>query len=105
MTWVLILALAAGTIALKVVGPLLAGGAAPPPALTRVIALLTPALLTPALLTGLVITSTFASSHDLVIDARAAGVGLGLALLLLRTPLLVALVAAAATAATIRMLI
>jgi len=100
MTWVLILALAAGTIALKVVGPLLAGGAAPPPALTRVIA-----LLTPALLTGLVITSTFASSHDLVIDARVAGVGLGLALLLLRTPLLVALVAAAATAAAIRMLI
>jgi hypothetical protein len=100
VTWVLVLVLAAGTIALKVVGPLFAGGAAPPAALTRVIA-----LLTPALLTGLVVTSTFASSRDLVIDARAAGVGLGLALLLLRVPLLVALVAAAATVAAIRMLV
>jgi protein involved in polysaccharide export with SLBB domain len=99
MTWVLVFALAAGTIALKVVGPLLAGGATPPAALTRVIA-----LLTPALLTGLVVTSTFASSRHLDIDARAAGVGLGLALLLLRTPLLVALVAAAVTVAAIRML-
>ena len=99
MTWVLVLVLAVGTITLKVVGPLFAGGAAPPAALTRVIA-----LLTPALLTGLVVTSTFASRHDVVIDARAAGVGLGLALLLLRTPLVVALVAAAGTAAAIRML-
>lgn len=100
MTWVLVLVLATGTVALKVVGPLLAGGAAPPAALSRVIA-----LLTPALLTGLVVTSTFASSHDLVIDARAAGVALGLGLVLLRAPLLVALVAAASAVAVIRVLV
>ena len=99
MTWVLVLVLAAGTIALKVVGPIFAGGAAPPAALTRVIA-----LLTPALLTGLVVTSTFGSSHGLVIDARAAGVGLGLGLLLLRAPLVVALVGSAAAVAAIRVL-
>ena len=99
MTWVLILVLATGTVALKVVGPLFAGRATPPAALTRVIA-----LLTPALLTGLVVTSTFASSHDLVIDARAAGVGLGLGLVLLRVPLVVALGAAAAAVAVIRVL-
>jgi protein involved in polysaccharide export with SLBB domain len=98
MTWVLVLVLATGTIALKVIGPIFAGGAAPPAALTRVIS-----LLTPALLTGLVVTSTFASGHDLVIDARAAGVGLGLALLLLRAPLVVALVAASAAVAVIRL--
>ena len=100
MTWGLVLVLATGTVALKVVGPLLAGGAAPPAALSRVIA-----LLTPALLTGLVVTSTFASSHDLVIDARAAGVALGLGLVLLRAPLLVALVAAASAVAVIRVLV
>lgn len=72
----------------------------PPAALTRVIA-----LLTPALLTGLVVTSTFGSSHGLVIDARVAGVGLGLGLLLLRAPLVVALVAAATAVAVIRVLI
>jgi hypothetical protein len=99
MTWVLVLVLAFGTVALKVVGPIFAGGVTPPPSLTRVIA-----LLTPALLTGLVVTSTFSSGHDLVIDARAAGVGLGLALLLLRAPLVVALVAASAAVAVIRLL-
>ena len=100
MTWVLVLVLATGTIALKVVGPIFAGGGAPPAALTRVIA-----LLTPALLTGLVVTSTFGSGHGLVIDERAAGVGLGLGLLLLRVPLVVALVAAAAVVAVVRVLV
>ena len=100
MTWVLVLVLATGTVALKVLGPILAGGGTPPAALTRVIA-----LLTPALLTGLVVTSTFGSSHGLVIDARVAGVGLGLGLLLLRAPLVVALVAAATGVAVIRVLI
>jgi len=100
MTWVLVLVLATGTVALKVLGPIFAGGGTPPAALTRVIA-----LLTPALLTGLVVTSTFGSSHGLVIDARVAGVGLGLGLLLLRAPLVVALVAAATGVAVIRVLI
>ena len=99
MTWVLVLVLAIGTVALKVVGPIFAGGVTPPPALTRVIA-----LLTPALLTGLVVISTFSSGHALVVDARAAGVGLGLGLLLLRAPLVVALVAASTTVAAIRLL-
>ena len=98
MTWVLVLVLAIGTIALKVVGPTLAGGVEPPQALSRVIA-----LLTPALLTGLVVTSTFSSGHELVIDARAAGVGLGLVLLLIRVPLVVALIAASVVVAVVRM--
>lgn len=45
MIWVVIAALALGTLAFKTLGPLLAGGATPPAALTRVIELLTPALL------------------------------------------------------------
>jgi hypothetical protein len=99
MTWVLVVVLAAGTIALKVAGPLITGGVQPPATLVRVID-----LLTPALLTGLVVTSTFASGRELVVDARAAGVLVGLGLLLLRVPLVVALVAAAAAVALIRFL-
>ena len=99
MTWILIAVLALGTVALKVVGPLVAGGMQPPATLVRVID-----LLTPALLTGLVVTSTFTSGHDLVVDARAAGLLVGLGLLLVRVPMVVALVASAAAVALIRLL-
>jgi branched chain amino acid efflux pump len=99
VTWVLVLVLAAGTVALKVIGPLVAGGVQPPPALVRVID-----LLTPALLTALIVTSTFTSGRHLVVDARAAGVAVGLVLLLLRVPLVVALLGAAGAVAGIRLL-
>jgi len=98
VTWVLIVVLAVGTVVLKVLGPMVAGGKEPPATLVRVID-----LLTPALLTGLVVTSTFASDGALVVDARAAGVLVGLGLLLLRVPLVVALVAAGAAAALLRL--
>ena len=99
MTWVLVLVLAVGTVTLKVVGPLLAGGVQPPPALVRVID-----LLTPALLTALVVTSTFTEGRHLVLDARAAGVVVGLVLLLLRAPLVVSLLVAAGVVAGVRLL-
>ena len=69
MTWVLVGALAAGTLALKTFGPIVAGGVQPPPALVRVID-----LITPALLTALIVVSTFSDGRALVLDARAAGV-------------------------------
>ena len=99
MTWVLVLVLAVGTVTLKVVGPLLAGGVEPPPALVRVID-----LLTPALLTALVVTSTFTDGRHLVLDARAVGVVVGLVLLLLRAPLVVSLLVAAGVVAGVRLL-
>ena len=99
MTWVLVGILAMGTLALKVLGPLVAGGVQPPRAFVRVIE-----LLTPALLTALVVTSTFASGRELVLDARALGVAVGLVLLLLRVPLALALAAAAGAVAIIRLL-
>jgi hypothetical protein len=37
-TWLLILVLAAGTVLMKTLGPVLAGGRQPPAALTRVVA-------------------------------------------------------------------
>jgi hypothetical protein len=99
VTWVLVLVLAVGTVTLKVIGPLLAGGVQPPPALVRVID-----LLTPALLTALIVTSTFSSGRHLEVDGRAVGVAVGLVLLLLRVPLVVCLVAAAGFVAGVRLL-
>ena len=99
MTWVLVLVLAVGTVTLKVIGPLLTGGRQPPPALVRVID-----LLTPALLTALIVTSTFTDGRHLVVDARAAGVAVGLVLLIVRVPLVLALVVAAGIVAGVRFL-
>jgi branched-subunit amino acid transport protein AzlD len=100
VTWLLVGVLAAGTLTFKILGPLVAGGVQPPPALVRVID-----LLTPALLTALIVTSTFSDGRTLVLDARAAGLAVGVALLLVRAPLVVALVAAAAVVAGIRLLV
>lgn len=96
MTWVIIAVLAVGTLAFKTLGPLLAGGATPPAHVNRVIE-----LLTPALLASLVVVSTFGDDQTLVIDARSAGVLIGLALLWFRVPLILALVAAATVAALV----
>ena len=61
-------------------------------------------LLTVALLSALVITQGFLDGDGLpVLDARAAGIGVALTLLLLRAPFLVVVAAAAATAALLRL--
>jgi len=99
MIWVLIIALAAGTLVFKATGPVLTGGMQPPAPLARVIA-----MLTPALLTSLVVVSTFAAGPHLRFDARALGLLVGALLLVLRAPLWAALVAGAGTAALIRAL-
>jgi branched-subunit amino acid transport protein len=96
---VLIAVLAVGTVTLKAVGPLLAGGRTPPPALERVIA-----LLAPALITALVVTDTVGDGQAVVLDARAVGLGVGAVALWLRAPAVVALVLAAAACALTRMI-
>jgi len=97
--WVLIAALSLGSLALKTCGPLLAGGRTPPAALQRVIT-----QLTPALITSLVVTGTLADGQHLALDARLAGLTVGLIALSARAPLAVALLAAAATTAGIRLI-
>jgi hypothetical protein len=98
--WVLIAVLAVGTVVVKIAGPVVAGGRELPPALTRVIA-----LLAPALLAALVVLGTFTTDRDLVLDARAAGLVTALVALLLRAPVLVALIAAAVVTAGVRLLL
>ena len=60
-------------------------------------------LLPVALLTALVVVQAFASSTGgLVLDARAAGLGVAIVALVLRAPFLVVVVLAAVTAAGLR---
>ena len=59
-------------------------------------------LLPVALLSALVVVQAFAGDRSLVLDARAAGLLVGVGLLLVRAPFLVVVVGAAATAALLR---
>jgi hypothetical protein len=96
-TWALIAVLALGTVVLKTLGPLLAGGRQPPAPLTRVIA-----LVAPALISALIVVGTFTQGRELVIDARAAGLGVGAIALWFRVPPVLALLLAAIACALIR---
>jgi branched chain amino acid efflux pump len=98
-TWLLILVLAVGTVLMKTIGPVLAGGRQPPAPLTRVIA-----LVAPALISALIVAGTFTQGQQLVIDARAAGLAVGAIALWLRMPTVVALLLAAIVCAVLRLL-
>jgi branched-subunit amino acid transport protein len=57
-----------------------------------------------ALLAALVATQTFSTGHHLVLDVRAAALGVAIVAVLLRAPFLVVVASAAATAALLRLL-
>jgi Branched-chain amino acid transport protein (AzlD) len=97
--WLLIIVLAFGTVLMKTIGPVLAGGRQPPAALTRVIA-----LVAPALISALIVAGTFTDGQHLVIDARAAGLVVGAVALWFRAPAAVALLLAALVCAVLRLL-
>ena len=101
--WVVVTAVALGTIAIKAVGPVLMGGRPLPRRLTGVVG-----LLAPALLAALVAVQTFGSGRALVVDERVVGVVVAAIALMIKAPsrrlsydarlLFVVVVAAAATA-------
>ena len=95
--WTAVLVVGLATVALKGAGPVLAGGRQLPRGSARVVD-----LLAPALLAALVATQAFASEESLVLDERGAGLLLAGVAILLRAPLLVIVLVAAATAATLR---
>jgi branched-subunit amino acid transport protein len=95
--WLCVLVVGLATVAVKASGPVLAAGRELPQGAARVVD-----LLAPALLAALVATQAFASDEQLVLDERAAGlVAAGIAIVL-RAPLLVVVLVAAATAAGLR---
>ena len=95
--WIAIAGLTAATIALKAAGPVILGGRELPDRALAVIA-----LLAPALLAALVLTGTFTDEKELTLDPRAAGLGCAALAALLRAPLLVTVLVAAAGAAAVR---
>jgi hypothetical protein len=96
-TWLLIAVLAIGTVLMKTIGPVLAGGRQPPAPLTRVIA-----LVAPAVISALIVTGTFTQGQQLIIDARTAGVGVGAVALWFRVPAVLAMFMAAIVCALLR---
>jgi branched-subunit amino acid transport protein len=96
--WVAVLVVGAATVAIKAAGPVLAAERELPPGSARVVD-----LLAPALLAALVATQAFATDESLVLDERGAGLLAGGLAVLLKAPLLVVVLVAAATAALLRL--
>ena len=99
--WTTVLVLCVATAAIKAAGPVLLGGRELPPVVLRLIS-----LLAAALLAALVVVETFTGGDgELVLDERAAGMGVAGAMLWARRDaMLPAVIAGAATAAVLRAL-
>ena len=98
-TWLLISVLAVGTVLMKTLGPVLAGGRQPPAPLTRVVA-----LVAPALISALIVTGTFTQGQQLIIDARAVGVAVAAVALWFRVPAVFAMLIGVVVCAVLRFL-
>lgn len=97
--WVAIIAAGIGCYLLK-----LAGLSVPPTILKRPLVARVADLVPVALLAGLVAVQVFTREQSLVLDARAAALGVAVLLLLLRAPFLVVVFGSAAVAALMRLL-
>ncbi|MFF9037674.1 AzlD domain-containing protein [Streptomyces sp. NPDC014892] len=87
--WIAVVVTAVGCYAVKLIGLLVPEGVLERPLVQRLAA-----LLPVALLAALTAQQTFADGHDLVVDARAAGLAAAAVALLLRAPFLVVVAAA-----------
>ena len=97
--WAAVIAVGAGTVVLKAVGPVGVSGRRLP---ARVNDLLT--MVAPAILAALVVSGAFASGRSLVLDARVAGLAAGVIAILVRAPLWVVVIVGAAATALVRLL-
>ncbi|MCW2798151.1 AzlD domain-containing protein [Nocardioides sp.] len=99
MIWTAVLLAALGCYLLK-----LGGLSVPPRVLERPVVERVADLIPVALLAALVAVQVVGRGHDLVLDARAAGLVVAVALLLLRAPFLLVVFGAALAAALLRLL-
>ena len=97
MTWTLVIVLAGGAYAFKVLGLVIVGDRQIPPVLDRCLALI-PA----ALVSALVVKDTFTVGQQLQIDARAAGLAAAAFAAWRRAPLIAVIVVAAMVTAGLR---
>ena len=98
--WAAVLVVGVVTIAMKAAGPLAAHGRELQGSMARLVD-----LLAPSVLAALVATQTFGGYRELVLDERAAGIAAAAVAIALRAPILVAVVAAAALTALMRLVI
>jgi branched-subunit amino acid transport protein len=99
MMWAGVLVACAACYALKLAGLSLPAGLLQDARVQRTIP-----LVPVALLAALVATNTFSVGNHLVLDVRAAALGVAVVAVLLRAPFLVVVASAAATAALLRLL-
>jgi branched-subunit amino acid transport protein len=99
MSWSLVLLLAAGAYAFKVLGLVIVGDRRLPPVLDRCLGLI-PA----ALVSALVVKDTFSIGQHLQVDARAAGVVAAAVAAWRKAPLIAVIVVAAVVTAAVRAL-
>jgi branched-subunit amino acid transport protein len=97
--WLVVALVAAATIALKAVGPVVLGGRELPFRVARLVA-----LLAPAVLAALVVTQTVGGDRELVVDERLVGLAAAVVAVALRAPLLAVVIIAAAATAAVRAL-
>ena len=98
MTWTLVLTLAAGAYACKVIGLVVLGDRSLPDVVRRCLGLI-PA----ALISALIVKDTVSVGQELVVDARLAGVAVAVVATWRRAPLVVVIAAGAATTALVRL--
>jgi branched-subunit amino acid transport protein len=97
-TWTAVLVASAGCFLLKLVGWAVPGRVLDNPRVRHTVV-----LLPVALLAALVVVQAFATGRHLDLDARAAGLAVAAVAVLLRAPFLLVVVAAAVTAALVRL--
>jgi branched-subunit amino acid transport protein len=97
--WVAVVVVGVGTMLIKAVGPVGVAHRELPPRVERLLE-----LVAPAILAALVVTETFANGSHLVVDARLAGAGAAVLLVLARAPYWVVVFAGAVVTAAVRAL-
>jgi branched-subunit amino acid transport protein len=95
--WVLILGLAAMTVLIKALGPVLLGGRERPPWFSRVTV-----LMAPTLLSALVVTSVLAAGRSWSVGAHTVGVAVAAVMLWRRCSLVLCVVVAVLVTAGLR---
>lgn len=98
MSWTVLLSLAAISYALKAVGPVFAGGRQLGPQARQALD-----LVAVPLLAALILIQTVGLGDRLVVDERLPALGVAAVLVWRRAPLMVVVLAAAATAALLRL--
>ena len=99
-TWLVVVLVGAGTVAIKGAGPVLLGGRPLPRRLTGIVE-----LLAPAVLGALVAVQTFGNGQALAVDERLIGVAAAGIALWRKAPLLVVVLVAAAATALARLVV